>query len=473
MATSLKTRLWISYLILSAVIMVALCSGVIIALARNPLLYRATLVRLTTVDTLLSARLQDGDNLFGVNAESLIAKIAKQHSVRILILDQNLTPLLDTDSGRLLRFGSGVVETSQADRENLKFPLTRDKSGKAWFYLALSLPKGDRWLIIAAPRTLLSLRLILWDDILRPFYITILIDLILALLIALVMSNWIAKPLQKLATASREVARGNFHLVALEGPLEIQQLAQTFNEMVKRVETSQREQREFIANISHELKTPLTSIQGFAQAILDGTVSTPEQERSSVEIIHAEAERMNRMVLDLLNLAKLEAGIAEMTFQTVHLSEVLRQLVQRLQPQAASAQVALTVELDDLPEIRGDGERLVEVFTNLIENGLKFTPAHGSVVISAHKVQNTILIKVQDSGIGIAPEHQKRIFGRFFQVEKSRRGGVGHGIGLGLPIAQQIVRAHGGELSVESTPGNGSAFIVQLPIHLPTQTARE
>jgi signal transduction histidine kinase len=243
----------------------------------------------------------------------------------------------------------------------------------------------------------------------------------------------------------------------------VKDLAHSINEMTRRVEVSQQSQRDFIANISHELKTPLTSIQGFAQAIQDGTVSAPEALQQAAGVIISEAGRMYDLVMDLLSLARLDAGTADLRTDPVDLNELLNNVADKFIPQARKAQVTLQTRLDPLPTIQGDSDRLAQVFNNLIDNAIKFTPAGGSVQISAAPLAKGVEVKVADTGIGIAPADQQRIFERFYQADKSRRGGSHRGVGLGLAIARQIIQAHGGSLTVRSQPGQGSEFSVRLP----------
>jgi signal transduction histidine kinase len=290
------------------------------------------------------------------------------------------------------------------------------------------------------------------------------------------MGWWISNPLRKISAAAGSVAAGEAHPIPLEGPTEVKQLAGAFNEMAVRVQTGLQSQRDFVANVSHELKTPLTSIQGFAQAILDGTASTPEALQQAAGVISDEAGRMNRLVLDLLTLARLEGGTANLKRIPLDLAAILAGAAERLTPQAKAAQVTLQVEIQPLPELTGDEDRLAQVFTNLLDNAIKYTGVGGAVRLSAARLEDQVEVSVADNGPGLAPEDQARIFERFYQADKSRadksrRGGAGRGVGLGLAIAREIVAAHGGTIQVVSAPGKGSNFVVRLPIARPELAA--
>jgi signal transduction histidine kinase len=244
--------------------------------------------------------------------------------------------------------------------------------------------------------------------------------------------------------------------------------------MARQVRASRDAQRDFVANVSHELKTPLTSIQGYSQAILDGTAADPETVRRSAAIIHDEAERMRRMVAELLDLARIETGQIVMRREPLDLRLLLENLVERFRLRADEAGVELTAQVEELPSVAGDGDRLAQVFANLLDNALKFTPQGGRVALAAKRLTPSgvrrrgrawplaVEVAVSDSGPGIPPEDLPRVFERFYQVDKSRKhtGSVG----LGLAITREIVEAHGGTIQAESIEGLGTRFTVTLPV---------
>ncbi|MGE5777223.1 MAG: sensor histidine kinase, partial [Chloroflexota bacterium] len=253
--------------------------------------------------------------------------------------------------------------------------------------------------------------------------------------------------------------------VVPRGPHEVQDLTRAFNSMVARVQRTQKSQRDFVANVSHELKTPLTSVQGFAQAILDDTANTPEARKQAAQIIYGEAGRMHRMALDLLDLARLEAGTADLKMSAVDMGVLLRGIVEKFAPQAAQAGVNLQLNIPESPPaLIGDGDRLAQVFTNLVDNALKFTPAGGQITLSAANAGAEMETSVTDTGKGIPPEALPHLFDRFYQVDRSRAGGEKHGAGLGLAIVQEILQAHGGRIIVRSEVGRGTTFVIRLPL---------
>jgi signal transduction histidine kinase len=358
-------------------------------------------------------------------------------------------------------------------------------------------PKGQTWLFVALPRSVASSSQMLafatlqprgamltWarDNLLVPLLWTGLATLVLSTLLAFLLGRSIAGPLRRVADAAKGIAQGETDIRApVSGPTEVQALARSFNVMADQVEAAQRSQRDFVANVSHEMKTPLTSIQGFSQAILDGTAAEPEAVNRAAGVIHEEAERMRRMVDDLLILARFDAGQMKLAREPVEIGPLLRGCAEKLMPQTERADVTVEIEVAEKHVVCGDADQLGQVFTNLLDNALAHTVSGGRVTLAAHKVRGretprsrgagnqvrngegkAVEVTVTDTGRGIPADELPRIFERFYRADKARRR-VG-GAGLGLAIAKEIVIAHGGTISAESVVGLGSRFIVQFPI---------
>jgi len=399
--------------------------------------------------------------------QTLVNRASRLYGVRVAILTPDGKTVVDsnktkTDSLPVIK--TPAVTSSQSLNDIFTF---RDSSKKLWYY-TLDPINADYSLLVTTPRTVLPLATLIQDNLLAPLLRAAGIALLIALLLAWAMGRWIAAPLQRISEAARAVTQGEVRQIPLQGPSEVQALARSFNEMSQRVVSSQNSQREFVANVSHELKTPLTSIQGFAQAILDGAANTPEALYQSAEVILSEAGRMYRLVIDLLALARLDAGTADLLIGPVDLTGLLTNVAHKFQPIASQAQVTLEAQIPALPAFQGDGDRLAQVFGNLVDNAIKFTPPGGRVYLSASTLPEWVMVQVKDTGIGIDLPDQERIFERFYQADKSRKGGPGRGAGLGLAIARQIVQAQGGSLTVQSALGQGSIFEVRLPLTRPS-----
>jgi two-component system sensor histidine kinase ResE len=289
--------------------------------------------------------------------------------------------------------------------------------------------------------------------------------------LAFAVARWVADPLQGLVAASQHVPVAETKPVRERGPREVRELTRAFNAMLERVRSSQASQRNFVANVSHELKTPLTSVQGFAQAILDGTANTPTEQKQAAEVIYNESGRMHRMVLDLLDLARLDAGTADLKMVQVDMRLLLDSITEKFSLQAQKN--GITLELDappDLPFLVADGDRLAQVFTNLVDNALRYTPSGGRVTLQAGSNQTEMEICVADTGAGIPADAIPHIFERFYQADLSRLGEGKHGAGLGLAIVHEIVAAHSGRITVRSQEGLGTTFTVHLPLVQPAAT---
>jgi signal transduction histidine kinase/ABC-type branched-subunit amino acid transport system substrate-binding protein len=347
----------------------------------------------------------------------------------------------------------------------------RSPDNKVLFYVAVPLSRGRdetnglRYLVLG-----MNAR-----ETVRPFVgsltASVFLSGVFAFALSIPLAFWFARtlsrPLQAAVVAAERVAGGDYAVTLdIAVPDEARRLAESFNTMTRAVETSQRSQQDFVANVSHELRTPLTSIQGFAQAILDGTAGDSAAVKRSAQIIHTEAERLGRMVGQLLELARLESGESAISQDKVDLAALVRACVDQFAALADEAGVLLVNEMPRLIQVTGDGDRLRQVFSNLIDNAIKYNDPGGKVVVSAEEEGTWVSVKVADTGHGIPEADLSRVFERFYQVDKSRSKGVvsdRRGTGLGLSIAAQIVRAHGGTIDVQSIVGVGTQFVVTLP----------
>jgi len=359
-----------------------------------------------------------------------------------------------------------------------------DSNGQHWLYSARQFlgnaPPTRIEVIATAPfdKTPLSQDPV-FAELLRPLLIAGLLALAISIVLAAIITRSVTRPMQHVAQAADRIAGGDYsQRVPVEGSSEVQEMATNFNAMTQKVRDTQQSQRDFLANVTHELKTPLTSIQGFSQAIKDGLTHEPESIRKSAAIIHDEANRMGRLVSELLDLARIESGQIVMRSEPVKIDQLLLSVIEKLTLRAQQGSIALDAQIPiDLPALNGDGDRLAQVFSNLIDNALKHTPAGGKVTVSARSMSGSSIVRrgkpwpggieviVADTGSGIPPEDLPHIFDRFYQVDKSRaRSSGGGNLGLGLAIVKQIVVGHGGSINVESVVGLGTKFSVTLPI---------
>ncbi|MEO0562320.1 MAG: HAMP domain-containing sensor histidine kinase [Chloroflexota bacterium] len=287
-----------------------------------------------------------------------------------------------------------------------------------------------------------------------------LVGVVVASLMAVVVSRTIARPLQSLAKATQAVGEGDYSTrVDARGPYELREVAGAFNVMSEQVQLTNEAQRDLLANVSHDLKTPLTSIQGFSQAIMDGTA--PDSSKAA-SIIYEESGRLARLVTQLTELARIKAGRLSMRMEPLDMTAFVGGMTDRIEVVAEKKNLTITRDLRAVPPVIGDGDKIAQVINNLLSNAVKYTPNGGKVHVVVGPVAEGVRVDVRDTGIGIPQEDLSRVFERFYQVDKSRGPARGHG--LGLAITHEIVTAHGGRINVASEgQGKGSTFSVWLP----------
>jgi histidine kinase len=251
--------------------------------------------------------------------------------------------------------------------------------------------------------------------------------------------------------------------VQVRGEDELADLAIRFNQMAEKLDQVESMRRRLIGDVSHELRTPLTAIKGSMEGLMDGVLPATQE---TYQQIHAEADRLNRLVDDLQELSRVESNAYQLDLRPVEVPSLVQTVTKRLAPQAESKSISLDLDLaPDLPRVLADEDRAVQVLTNLTGNALQYTPEGGTVTIAAQRMNSEVQISVRDTGIGIPPEHLSHIFDRFYRADKSRSRRAGGGSGIGLTIARALVEAHGGRIWAESAgEGEGSTITFTLPI---------
>jgi signal transduction histidine kinase len=463
------------------VVLVTISVALSVYLLRNQSTARQEAQRLRLSASLVVEMVERNRGNGNVAPEDRLQALAERSDatlrMRVVVVDEIGQVIVDSRLGSEAPIPAKIV----ASRIQTIVPTYRDQDGQAWIYVVRPLSKG-RTLVVTSPRPKLNAAALFRDELFSPFLRIGLAAMGFALALAFLVARWVAAPLQRIAAATRLVAEGRYQTIPLEGPSEVQTVASAFNEMSERVNQGQQSQRDFVANVSHELKTPITSIQGFAQAMLDGTVDTLEQRRQAAQVIFDESTRMHRLVLELLDLARLESGIAEMARLPVEMVSLLEGVVEKFAPQAHLSQISIALTAEEPLVVSGDTDRLAQLFANLLDNALKFSPPGDSIELRLSRDREFAEIAVADSGPGIPPQDLGRVFERFYQTDKSRRGGASRGIGLGLAIAREIALAHGGSITAfnrgdpggtavmagSQNPGShGSVFVVKIPIAEP------
>ena len=369
----------------------------------------------------MAGRLHNNYALAGVDGEVLLAGVG--------YLAGEQASADDLASGEPIEVDGRVVGTLLSSRNTLPFT----EAGERF------LERINRMLIIAAAGATIA-----------------------ALLLGIVLARTLTRPLRELTGATHAVARGDLgRQVAVRSRDELGQLAAAFNRMSRDLAYAEERRRQMTADIAHDLRTPISIIQGHAEALRDGVLpATPD----SFQLIHEEALRLNRLVEDLRTLSRAETGELSLVSRPVALLPWLQRLVTAQQPQAQNLNVTLSLEVDDdvsEASVTMDPDRMAQVLNNLLDNALRHTPEGGEVTVRARRARAELHLLVQDTGPGIAAADLPHVFERFYRGDRARGRHAG-GSGLGLAIARSIVEAHGGRIWAESEPGKGATFAVAL-----------
>jgi signal transduction histidine kinase len=409
---------------------------------------------------------------------------AGDSGVRILLLDDRGTVLHDTDNNQFAGRGFSFPPSPGRRPNVLQGPVSTPAGDQVFTVVSLfGDPRaqigGLRVAVVAPAQTLGGA----WTDTLARLSLAALSALLVSIALAWWLASTITRPMVEITRASEEMARGNLDpdLALPETQDEVGRLSKAFTTMAREVARSHRTMRDLLANVSHDLRTPLTSISGFAGALVDGTLSGPEGAHEAGRVIGEEAERMRRLVEDLLYLSSIETGDLALQRDPIDLAELARAAQARFLFRAHESGINFDVNAPELVSILGDAHRIGQVLDNLIENAFKYTPPTGDVDVSVQtegarsvtgtrqaRARRTAVLTVHNSGSYIPPEEAERVFERFYQIDKARAGN--RGSGLGLAITREIVQAHGGHIELESTVQAGTTFTVRIPALEPTKS---
>jgi signal transduction histidine kinase len=283
-----------------------------------------------------------------------------------------------------------------------------------------------------------------------------------ALFFARFLAKGMTRPLRDMAHAAGVMAQGDYgQRVHTSSRDEVGQLADAFNRMSAELANVERLRRDLVANVSHELKTPISALRARLENLLDG-VETPDPH--VLQVMLQQAERLSRLVEQLLDLSRLESGDVPLDRQDVDVDSLVRTVVSEVEVARADHLVGVRVEIpEDLPPLWADRERIHQVLFNLLDNAVRFTPPGGEVVVTAIRRGGACEMRVTDTGPGIPAEHLPFLFERFYRVDQARSRGDG-GTGIGLAIARSVVEAHGGAIRAQSEVGRGSVFAFDVPL---------
>ncbi|MEA3503239.1 MAG: HAMP domain-containing sensor histidine kinase [Actinomycetota bacterium] len=357
-----------------------------------------------------------------------------------LSLRQDLMPLLPPDL---------------AEREVLSL----DVDGTEMFATVQRIPLANSEIVIAIGRTapLLPIR-----EMNRALLFTVAVGVALIAVFGVAMAGWVGRRLSGLESASRAIAAGDLTARApVEGDDEITEASVAFNDMAEQLQATRLREREFLLSIGHDLRTPLTTIRGYAEALNDGLVNADDAGRVA-EVLHMSTDRLSRLVEDIMLLARLEAREFTLQSEEVEVGAYVAGIVEAHRVRAMESGIDIDLDVSDNGVADIDPDRFGQVCSNLIENAMRYTPEHGRVIVSIGCSDGAVHLTVADAGPGIDPEDIDRVFDRLF-VAQHYRPIRPEGSGLGLTIVQGLVEAMGGAIEVRSTPGAGTKFSVEIP----------
>jgi signal transduction histidine kinase len=330
-------------------------------------------------------------------------------------------------------------------------------------YLAVSSPLRLRpgeppygAIVVAKPTAELRDR---WTTLIERLLVAGLVGIAVSAALAWYLSRRITKPVEALSEAANEIAEGRYDIEVpgASGRDEIGELSARFGEMASRLREAEELERNFLMTVSHELRTPLTAIRGHVEALREGVAQDESARKESLAVIASETERLERLVGDVLDLAKLDTRRFTLRHEEVDMGRLLERAYTTFAEEARRRGIDYRQVIEARPVIVADGDRVLQIISNLLSNAFRWTPDGGRVELALQQENGTISVAVEDSGPGITPEEQERIFRPFWTRD-------GTGTGLGLAIARELAVAHGGRIRLKSAPGEGARFELVLPV---------
>lgn len=292
---------------------------------------------------------------------------------------------------------------------------------------------------------------------------------LLALGFTYIVSQILSRPMVQMEQATRRIAKGDLETrVMVRSSDEIGNLGAAINDLARDLQHYRDTRQEFFANISHELRTPITYLEGYAKVLTDGLYDTEEEKVQYLNIIYQESLRLNRLIHDLFELSKMEEGKINLSLEWIDLQELVEISVQKVQLKAKDKGLSLYLEKADVPLVYADGLRMEQVVLNILENAVRYTE-EGAIRVQFMHHPKWIQLMIEDTGMGIPEEELPYIFDRFYRVEKSRSRDFG-GTGLGLAIAKKLVELQGGTIEVYSVLGAGTRFVISFPVNISLET---
>ncbi len=411
-------------------------------------------------DEMLEVGYLDGEASTVIDGE--IQRFSRLYSGRFVVVNKDYTVKLDTYnmvSGRTLVSEEAISamqgrESSYYDRE----------SDQVWATYVIKDETVDQIkgmiLFFVSCKDLTKT----YEVILRNMVIVLVTFSLVMIVVAWIMSRSLIKPFKEMTSSINNITEGHFdEQVQLTGYTEIEQISDAFNTMMTRLRELEASRQEFVSNVSHELKTPLTSMKVLADSLNMQPDVPVELYQEFMQDIAAEIERESSIIEDLLSLVRMDKTEAELNLSEVNLNDMMEQILKRLRPIAGKRNIELVFESYRMVTAMCDELKMTRAVTNLVENAIKYNVAGGWVQLTLDADETYAYITVADSGIGISEEFQEKIFERFYRVDKARSRETG-GTGLGLSITRQIIQMHNGQIKVVSKEDEGTTFSIRIPL---------
>lgn len=402
-------------------------------------------------------------NIEGAEIKADITRLADIYQGRIIIVNNNLNIINDTyslEEGKYLiseeviQCLNGVKKSPVHDRDThylrLTYPITHNQSKEIMGAIVMSFSTRD----IKSIRDSMEQKVVLFAVILA----------VIVVVFAIYFSGILTKPLTNVVNSIDHITEGYMdERVSIKGYNEIEKISDSFNHMIGRMQKLENSRQEFVSNVSHELKTPITSIKVLADSLIMQEDTPVELYREFLVDITEEIERENKIINDLLSLVKLDKTAGDMNIAQININELLEQILRRLKPIAKKHNIDIIYESFRPVIAEIDEVKLSLALSNLIENAIKYNVEDGWVRVSLNADHKYFFVKISDSGIGIPEEAQDFIFERFYRVDKARSRETG-GTGLGLAITKNVIQMHRGAIKVYSKEGEGTTFNVRIPL---------
>jgi len=447
---SIRTRLTLWYLTVMVILLLMFSSVAYIMLDHN--LYQ-------NLDNALRAKSTQ------LNAPSVIIPQSDE-----ILLSFNYNGTLNQEIGTITVDTSklsGLVKQALSGQNSYLTTVTTANQGIRLYATSFLNLFNDQTVVVVVGRLTTEI-----TDVLHTFMYIIIFAMIGVIFLAglggLFLADRVLRPVERITKTAQKIEGSDLsQRIDVKTDDELGRLAVTLNEMIGRLEESFSRQRQFTADASHELRTPLAIMQAEATLALSKE-RAPDDYRKALETISQESDYMSSVIGKLLFLARSDAGKEQLNFEDVDLKELIIGLAANIEAFAQDKGIKFTVDTKDDVNVSGDKVKLRQLFTNILENAVRYTPADGKISISLLEKESNAVVSISDTGIGIPPEHLPHIFERFYRVDKARARADG-GVGLGLAIAKIIAESHKGKIQVESEVGKGTTFIVSIPVKVLTQ----